>query len=410
MQNQETNPQDNTGSEMGLLGEYLKQKRLDRNYSLEKLSQKTKISINILKSLEANDYDHLPSAAYIKGFVTSYVKVLGLPLDEAITKMEYTYLNVLGKPFPALNHTKNFIPTSVVKPSPQSHAGVASPAAEAPVEASPHEIIESSDSIMENTKSILPIVIFGVVILVFIGGYKLISSVVEGEVNSQKTKDLGPKIESSSALVNQEPKKVEPPKTETTAPVAATAETKTEAPVTPAPEVKPEPEKPLPDFPRNFPTIDFKKIKGSLFTVRTDAPENSDENFISDKVKSSMNSELQNVYIKAVNGNTWLSYKIDNNPIESVILSKDNDLFLQGSEIRVFLGNVNVTKIFYNNHIIDAPTKSGVKSLIFPEENASKYQLPLFPKAKDDILYTSEDYIKRMKLEEEELEKRKATH
>ncbi len=75
------------GNNLSLLGEYLKEKRTEKNFSLEKLSQKTKISINILKSLEANDFDHLPSAAYIKGFVTSYVKVLGLPMDEAINKM-----------------------------------------------------------------------------------------------------------------------------------------------------------------------------------------------------------------------------------------------------------------------------------------------------------------------------------
>src|SRR5690606_6062919 len=108
MQNQETNNASDSNAGVGLLGDWLKQKRTEKNYSLEKLSQKTKISVNILKSLEANDYKHLPSAAYIKGFVQNYVKVLNLPADEAINKMEYTYLNVLGKPFPALNHTKQF--------------------------------------------------------------------------------------------------------------------------------------------------------------------------------------------------------------------------------------------------------------------------------------------------------------
>jgi len=100
-----------------------------------------------------------------------------------------------------------------------------------------------------------------------------------------------------------------------------------------------------------------------------------------------------------------MSYKVDNKPIESVIISKGNDLFLQGNEIRMFLGNVNVTKIFYNNFLIDTPNKSGVKSLVFPETSNEKFVLPLFPKANDDILYTSEEYQKRMKLEEEELGK-----
>lgn len=394
MDKQETSDS-GTNPAMGLLGEYLKQKRIDKNYTLEKLSQKTKISVNILKAIETNDYANMPSAAYIKGFVTSYVKVLGIPLDEAINKMEYTYLNVLGKPFPALNHTKNMAtPVSAMAPN------TAQRKEETPT---PHDVIESGDSIIQSTKSILPVVIFGAVILLFVGGYKLISSVVESEVTSQKTKDLGPKIESSSALVKQPVKPEEPKKVET-APVDPNAASVA------ATEVKPEEKveaKPLPELERNFPTVDFKKIKGKLFSVKTDAPENSDETILPKPIKDSMNSDMQNIYIKAVDGNTWLSYKIDNNPIESVIINQGNDLFLQGNEIRIFLGNVNVTRIFYNNYLIEAPTKNGVKSLVFPEESNEKYQMPLFPKAKDDILYTAEDYVKRMKLEEDESAKRK---
>jgi cytoskeletal protein RodZ len=374
---------ENATGEVGLLGDYLKQKRLDNNYTLEKLSQKTKISVNILKSLESNDFEHLPSAAYIKGFVISYVKVLGLAQDEAINKMEYTYLTILGKPFPALNHTK-LMSSQTSK-------------AEGPLaEPSPQEVIESSDSIIENTKSALPIIIFTVVILVFIGGYKLISTIVENEVNGQRTSDLGPKIESSSALVNvQAPSKPTKNETETTTANAESIEA-----------TKEEPPKPL-EFERNFPPMEFKQIKGKLFNVVTDAPENENTSLLPENIKSTMNSSLQNIYIRAIDGNTWVSYKIDTNPINSVIINKGGELLLQGEDIRLFLGNVNVTKIFYNNYLIDTPTKSGVKSLVFPEESNAKYMMPLFPKAKDDILYTAEEYQKRMKMEEEELEKRK---
>ncbi len=398
MDKQQTSELGTGASSVGLLGEFLKQRRIDKNYTLEKLSQKTKISVNILKALECNDYDHLPSAAYIKGFVTSYVKVLGVPLDEAIIKMEYTYLNVLGKPFPALNHTKSMpSPTPApIRPVRDMQDSDESSAAQS--------MIESGDSFIESTKSLMPIVIFAAIILLFVGGYKLISSVVEGEVTDQKAKDLGPKIESSSALVKQteSAKSVEAPATTetgvTTAPTNAS-----EASVDP----KPEEMKPDQEFQRNFPAVEFKKLRGKLFSVRMDAPENLDENILPKQIKDSMNSDLQNIYIRAIEGNTWLSYKVDNGPIQSVIINKDNDLFLQGAEIRIFLGNVNVTKIFYNNYLIETPTKTGVKSLVFPEESNSKFQLPLFPKAKDDILYTSDEYIKRMKMEEDELEKRK---
>lgn len=396
MNKQDVGSELNQSTNVGLLGEYLKSKRQEKNYTLEKLSQKTKISVNILKSLEADDYEHLPSAAYIKGFVTSYVKVLNLTQDEAIQKMEYTYLTILGKPFPALNHTKLMSQNTPIQQSPASVMKVIGSTSSDETEAmqSPHEVIEKGDSIIQNTKSILPVAIFGLVILIFIGGYKFISSVVDDEVNAQKSKDLGPKIESSSALVKQPEKPVEANKSTTAAATTPATEQKETTPVTDG------------TFQRNFPTVEFKKAKDKMFSVKTDAPENNDSSIFPDKIKSSMNSGLQNVYIRAVDGNTWLSYKIDNQPIESVIINKGNDLLLQGTDIRLFLGNVNVTKIFYNNYLIETPTKTGVKSLIFPEESNSKYFLPLFPKAKDDILYTAEEYMKRMKLEEEELQKR----
>lgn len=390
-----------SGSDMNnsgnLLGDYLKQKRLDKNFSLEKLSQKTKISINILKGLEANDFDHLPSAAYIKGFVISYVRVLGLPVEEAITRMEYTYQTVLGKPFPALNHTKAMAQTS------QSKTVAAPTDEEGP---SPQELIKNGETILENTKSALPIIILVGVILIFIGGYKLVSSIIDNEVNSKKNTDLGPKIESSSALVKQPVQEVEESKT----PVEEKPQPDKVAEPAPAvTEQKPE-EPRLAEFERNFPHVDFKKVRGALFSVKTDAPENEDTSVLPEAIKNSVKPDMQNVYIRATEGNTWLSYKIDNNPIVSVIVNKGNDLFLQGNEIRIFLGNVNVTKIFYNNYLIETPTKSGVKSLIFPEKNNSNYMLPLFPKAKDDILHTAEDYIKRMELEEEELKKRQQSN
>lgn len=393
MEKQENNESELNGSNLDiLLGDYLKQKRIDKNCSLEKLSQKTKISINILKALEANDFDHLPSAAYIKGFVTSYVKVLGIPLNEAIVKMEYTYLNILGKSFPALNHTKTMISSNINVMDNKSNIHEEN--------ATPHDVIESGDSILKSTKSILPIIVFGLVILVFVGGYKIIASIVEGEVQTEKEKDLGPKIESSSALVKQ-PVKPDEKKEEVSSTGATTGATT--SPTTASPEVA----KSAEVLQRSFPTVEFKKIRSKLFNVISDAPENSDETILPKTVRDAMNSSLQNIYIKATEGNTWLSYKIDNNPIESVIINKGNDLILQGEEIRIFLGNVNVTKIFYNNYLIETPTKNGVKSLVFPEESNVKFQLPLFPKAKDDILYTAEDYFKRMKLEEEEAIKRK---
>lgn len=403
------NGETENNSNPGLLGEYLKQKRAEKNFTLEKLSQKTKISVNILKGLESNDFSSLPSPAYIKGFVSSYAKVLGIPQDEAIHRMESTYLNLMGKPFPALNHTKTMTAHGRQQEASPSPA-LTQKKSEGP---SPQELIASGDSLIKNTKSILPIAIFACIILLFIGGYKLVSTVIQGEVGTTP-KTTGPKIETSSALVN-EPADPTPTQTATPAPEQKTeAAPSTEKPAAttsaPVEEKKPEVEavvekKPVRAIERNFPPVDFYRVRENLFIVKTDAPENRDPAILPERIRNSMDPELQNVYVKATDGDTWMSYKVDSKPIESIIISRGKDIYLQGSEIRMFLGNVNVTKIFYNNSLIETPNRSGVKSLIFPESSASKYMLPLFPKAKDDIFYTAEEYQKRMKLEEEELGK-----
>ncbi|MFY7994022.1 MAG: helix-turn-helix domain-containing protein [Bacteriovoracaceae bacterium] len=378
-----------------LLGEFLREKRLAKNFTLEKISQKTKINLNILRSIEANDYQNLPSAAYIKGFVTSYSKTLGLEQNEVHSKMEYTYYRVLGKAFPNLNHTTHF--------KNQDATG----SAEKETVESPHKIIENSKNVLESTKSFLPIAIFAGVVVAIIGGYQLVSSVIKNEIESTKQQDLGPTFEPSSALLKEKPQvpKVEELKTEATTATTSTEET----PVATAATTEEKKEglvETVQTQERNFPNVEFRKVRSRLFTLVSDAAENGDENLLPETIRKSMNPEMQNIYIKAVDGNTWLSYKVDERPIESVIIEKDRDLFIQGSEIRIFLGNVRVTKIFYNNGLIDANSKSGVKSLIFPESSNAKYMLPLFPKAKDDILYTNEEYMKRMKLEEDQLNKK----
>ena len=60
---------------------------------------------------------------------------------------------------------------------------------------------------------------------------------------------------------------------------------------------------------------------------------------------------------------------------------------------------INVTKIFYNNKLISVSSKTGVKSLIFPENRKLEFELPLFVPNKDRRLFTSEEYKVRMEEE-----------
>ena len=380
-----------------LIGAFLQSKREESRLSLDKISQKTKISINILRALEANDFNTLPSPAYVKGFVLSYARVLGINSSEVINKLEYTYLTVTGKPFPALNHTK-LMPANSPAPSD------APVSAEAAAQAAPAQVLEQDRVTRERRKVIVPSLVFSGIAVAFIGLYQLITHTIDNETGNNESLRHGPTFVPSSELVDiNKPVNpvVEPVKTD----ALVVEETKKEEVVAKPEEKKPEETKPAPpaNVRRNFPDKEFRRITVKLFSVIPDAPENKDDSIFPSEIKSKMNKEMENIYIRAQDGNTWLSYKIDNNPIESVILEKGKDLFLQGKEVLMFLGNVRVTRVFYQNRLIDPPTKTGFKSLIFPEANNGNHMLPLFPKASDDILYTAEEYQRRMKIEEKEL-------
>ncbi len=400
-----TNEVNNSASSQVIhIGDHLRARREEIKLSLEKVSQKTKINLNILRALEANNFQALPSPAYIKGFVLSYARVVGLSPTDVITKLEYSYLTIMGKPFPALNHTNQM-------QAPAAAVSTPSAANEAPA-----DVLDQDKRTQERQRLIVPAVVFAGICIVFVGLYQLVTKTIDSETNSTSEKPYGPTFVPSSELVDIN-KSVEEKATvkaaaEAAALVAAEAakvaeekaaeDKKNEKPEDKKPETV-KPVTPVVEVRRNFPDKDFRKITVRLFAVLPDAPENQDPNILPQRIKDAWNKDLENVFVKAFDGNTWLSYKVDQNPIESVVLEKGKDLFLQGKEILMFLGNVRVAKIFYQNRLIDAPTKTGFKSLIFPESQATKHMLPLFPKASDDILYTAEEYQRRMKIEEEEL-------
>jgi len=66
------------------LGQLLSQARLDSGKSLQELHEATLVSVRYLTALEQNDYDELPSAAYIKGYVRRIAEVLGTPAEPLI--------------------------------------------------------------------------------------------------------------------------------------------------------------------------------------------------------------------------------------------------------------------------------------------------------------------------------------
>lgn len=59
-------------------GALLKKRREEMGLSFEQVAQTTKIRPHILQALEEEDWDTLPSSAFVRGFIRSYARSLGL--------------------------------------------------------------------------------------------------------------------------------------------------------------------------------------------------------------------------------------------------------------------------------------------------------------------------------------------
>ena len=73
---------------MESLGKYLKTEKERRNLSLEEAAKSTKIRIQFLRAIEEDRYELLLPSVYVKGFLTQYVKYLGLNPNEVILRYQ----------------------------------------------------------------------------------------------------------------------------------------------------------------------------------------------------------------------------------------------------------------------------------------------------------------------------------
>lgn len=63
------------------IGEIFKRTREQKNLTIDKVNEDTKISVAVIRALEEDDMEAFASETYLKGFLKSYAKYLGLDPD-----------------------------------------------------------------------------------------------------------------------------------------------------------------------------------------------------------------------------------------------------------------------------------------------------------------------------------------
>ncbi len=79
---------DRSVKEKETLGEFLKRERELKNISLRELAKNTRVREHLLKAIEEDRYDLLPSPIYVRGFLSAYAKYVGLDSLDVLLRYE----------------------------------------------------------------------------------------------------------------------------------------------------------------------------------------------------------------------------------------------------------------------------------------------------------------------------------
>lgn len=367
-QNSEIETEHSSPKEVSLqtIGHFLREGRKKRGHTLHDLSELTRINITQLEMLENDQLDKLPSKAYVTGFVKAYVRYLNLDKELALKQLNDTYVELFPNKFPI---HKDLSPGD-----------------------------ESSSKFM-----VVILVVLGISAIGYFG-FNFLKTKSQNEIRTELKNPIQPQVLDSEAPLKEEITEVE---NANTTPIIVETPKINEVEARPevkpvVVEVKPEVKEVIPEKKKEEVKEEKKKVEDevsfysigkNLFSFDEENPKTME--LLPGSIKNSMIEGKQNVFVLASEGATWITYKKDHGPIRKFVLEKGKSLFLSGDVIRMFLGNVNATKIFLNNKPINTDSKSGIKSLIFPLEVQKDFKLPLFIFQKTGEVITAEEYLEQ---------------
>lgn len=345
------------------IGDLIRNKREEKGLSLKVISQQTKIHIGLLESLEANQFEKLPSKAYVRGFVKSTCKILGIEQELALHLLDVAYEKSESK-------IKTPVQNQEIK-----------------AEAARNTLTTMSETPLETVKSVTA---SSAVFLTKAAVVVLIVGIVGFNVKNF--------MEKSSE------------ETETKLPEVLSTLHKKTAPA-PKPVVKPEPVVEKPEEPIQVNLIQDKNQKVdvtvndiNLSTISLGEKQFAEEKMDQEKIDELLPAKyrvqpvkgMETIFINASNGDSWLTYKVDDKDIKKFVLRQGRTLFLRGGVIRLFIGNTKSLSVFYNNKPVNISVgaKAGVKNIVLPEELKTKYMAPLFVFQDDGTVMTSDEYLK----------------
>lgn len=68
------------------VGQYLRRHREKQQMSVEEIARSTRVPMDSVTRIEADQFDELPGEVFVRGFLKSYARAVGLPADEVLAR------------------------------------------------------------------------------------------------------------------------------------------------------------------------------------------------------------------------------------------------------------------------------------------------------------------------------------
>lgn len=88
------------------VGQFLRDKRQERGMSIAEIARATRVPTSSVERIEADQFDELPAEVFVRGFLKSYARAIGVSEDEVLARYTASRTVAWVTPLPLPSATK----------------------------------------------------------------------------------------------------------------------------------------------------------------------------------------------------------------------------------------------------------------------------------------------------------------
>ena len=91
---------------METVGQYLRRQRESKQMSIEEIARSTRVPMSSVERIESDQFDELPGEVFVRGFLKSYARSLGIASDDVLARYTASRRVAWVTPLPITSPTR----------------------------------------------------------------------------------------------------------------------------------------------------------------------------------------------------------------------------------------------------------------------------------------------------------------